>query len=366
MDRAHEQREGVKMSKATLYGGRLFSSGMLMMFVAAGIVLMAIFAIAPGGTPTMAPVSVLASVGLVDDDGHQGLFNVSGLVPGRSATRCLRVRYGGPAPAGTVFFSATDITGPLAANLRIKVEQGTGGSFSSCNGFSGTAIYDGPLTSLVDVNPAAPRTTTGWSPAASDERSYRLTATMRENVSAQGQRSTATFHWFLVGGPTAAPTPAATTVTPTVAPTAVVSDPPIAVIEASATPTPATVPPGTGEPGTPVPSSARSDAPAVVTPVTDVPAPADKSPVAAQVRQVLENIGRDITEVAVRTSTHGALPVTGIAVLIGFLGVQNRIDRMDPKLAMAPAQDPHLEFLEPDKEPDTDPEPAPRPDEAVP
>jgi hypothetical protein len=81
--------------------------------------------------------------------------------------------------------------------------------------------------------------------------------------------------------------------------------------------------------------------------------------VVAKVRQVLEDLGRDITEVAVRTSTHGALPVTGIAVLIVFLGVQNRIDRMDPKLAMAPAQDPHLEFREPDKEPDSASEPAP-------
>jgi hypothetical protein len=91
----------------------------------------------------------------------------------------------------------------------------------------------------------------------------------------------------------------------------------------------------------------------------------DESPV-AQVRRALEEIGRDLTEVAVRTSTHSALPVTGLAVLLAFLTVQNRIDRMDPKLAMAPAQDPHLEFREPDKDSDTDPEPAPRPDEAVP
>jgi hypothetical protein len=352
------------MDNATLYGRRLFSGGTLGMFVAAGLALLAIFAYAPDGSPATRPVaSELASVGLVDDDGHHGLFNVSGLVPGRSATRCLQVQYGGPTPAGTVFFSASEITGGLAANLRLKVEQGTGGGFSSCNGFAGSVIYDGPLSGLVDPDPATPRTTTGWSPSGSDERTYRLTATMKDNVSVQNQNSTATFHWFLVGAPAPEPTQVATTDPPANDPAVAEAEPTVAPVGTSA-----------AAPGTLAPTAARSAA------VREQPAPAspsaapvvaepevtdDAGPVAA-VRKVLEDLGRDLTEVAVRTSTHSALPVTGLAVLLAFLAVQNRIDRMDPKLAMAPAQDPHLEFHEPDMDPDTDPEPAPRPDEAVP
>jgi hypothetical protein len=102
---------------------------------------------------------------------------------------------------------------------------------------------------------------------------------------------------------------------------------------------------------------------AVVTPVT--PAETDKNSV-AQVRKVLAELGRDITEVAVRTSTHGALPVTGLAVLLVFLAVQARFDRMDPKLAMAPATDPHLHFHDPATYPETDPERGPDADEAAP
>jgi hypothetical protein len=359
---------GASMDNATLYGRRLLSGGTLSILFAASLALMAIFAYAPGGTPSTTPVAVLASVGLVDDDGHQGLFNVTGLVPGRATSRCVQVQYGGPAPAGTVFFSASDITGPLAASLKLKVEQGTGGNFASCHGFTGAVVYDGALTGLVDADPAEPHTTTGWSPSAGDERTYRLTATMRDNVSVQGQASTATFRWFLFGGPS--PTPAATatatpattptptpTATPTTAPAVVEVDPTIAVVAtASAAVVPTSAAP-TAVRSAAVPAAvqpSRVSPSATVAAAPPVAAKKDTSPV-AQVRQALADLGRNITEVAVRTSTHSALPVTGLAVLLAFLTVQNRIDRMDPKLAMAPAKDPHLHFHEPDSEPDTDP-----------
>lgn len=354
---------GESMDDATLYGRRLLSGGTVTVLVAAGLALMAIFAYAPGGSPATTSVAVLASVGLVDDDGHQGLFNVNGLTPGRSASRCMQVQYGGPSPAGAVYFSASEITGPLAANLRIKVEQGYGGSYSSCAGFSGTAIYEGPLVGLVDPDPTAPRTNTGWSPTASDVRTYRLTATLRDNVAVQNQNSTATFHWFLFGAPLAATTeptatePAVVEAEPTLAPEVVPTPDPTPAITAAPT---SAAPRAVDDRSTPTRSQSTA-APTVAAPPDK---PEDKSPV-AQVRKVLEDLGRDITEVAQRTSTHSALPVTGLAVLLGFLTVQNRIDRMDPKLAMAPAQDPHLEFREPETDPD-DPEHAPRPDEAAP
>jgi hypothetical protein len=353
------------MDSTTLYGRRLLSGGTITVLVAAGLVLMAIFAYAPGGSPAITPVAVLASVGLVDDDGHQGLFNVSGLTPGRSATRCLEVKYGGPTPAGTVYFSASEITGPLAGNLRIKVEQGSGGTYSSCTGFTGTVIYDGPLTGLVDPDPTAPRTSTGWSPAATDERSYRLTATLRDNVSVQNQISTGTFHWFLFGTP---PPPAET---PATQPAVVEAEPTLApeVVPTETTAAPTAAVPDPAEPthpsrGATPDATLAHPAPPVAPPAPARAQPEDKSPV-AQVRKVLEDLGRDLTEVAQRTSTHSALPVTGLAVLMGFLTVQNRIDRMDPKLAMAPAQDPHLDFSDPETDPH-DPEHAPRPDEAAP
>jgi hypothetical protein len=409
------------MENATLRRHRLLSGGTLAMLAAAGMALMAIFAYSPGGSPSTTPVAVLASIGLVDDDGDLGLFNVSGMVPGSSTTRCVKVQYGGPATSGTVFFSAGDITGPLAATLSIKVEQGTGGGFASCAGFTGTVIYDGPLTSLVDPDPAAPQTTTGWSPAAGEERTYRLTATMNDNVSAQDQHSTATFTWFVFGGPTptpsvtasptpsvtasptpsvtASPTPSVTatpqpsvtaTVTPTatatatatatpeptvtttepaiVEPTATV-EPTVAVTDASplpVAPTSTTADGGNPEPVA-VSSAPRSAEPrpsrssvAVVT-----AAETDKGPV-AKARKALAELGRDITEVAVRTSSHSALPVTGLAVLLAFLAVQARFDRMDPKLAMAPVSDPHLHFHDPGTDPDTDPDRGPDADEAAP
>jgi hypothetical protein len=292
-------------------------------------------------------VAVLASVGLVDDAGHQGLFNVSGLTPGRSSTRCVQVDYAGPTPAGVVYFSATDVSGPLAANLQIKVEQGAGGSFATCTGFvSSAALYDGSLINVVDADPAAPRTTTGWSPAATDERTYRVTATLGSNVVVQNQHSTATFRWFLVGGPTFEPSDPATT-DPAVAeaaPTAAATSPaPLMVV---ATP----APPSSGPPATRRPAAAAAPSPTTPAPTRE-PAPAEDAGTVAKVKKALADLGRDLTEVAVRTSTHSALPFTGLFVLVGFLTVQNRIDRLDPKLALAPTTDPHLVFTDPDEPP---------------
>ncbi|HET9519103.1 MAG TPA: hypothetical protein VFO77_15380 [Actinoplanes sp.] len=367
------------MNNATLHGGRLFSSELLGMFVVAGIALLIIFSYAPGGTPATVPASaVLASVGLVDDDAQQGLFDVSGLVPGRATTRCISVQYGGPAPAGTVYFAAADVTGGLAGNLRLRVEQGTGGGFNSCNGFSGSVIYDGTLAGLVDPDPANPRTSTGWSPAATDARTYRLTATMNDSAAAQNQHSTATFQWFLVGTPeptqTATPSPTAepvptetvgTVTDPTQQPEPAVS----ATSSSSAAPAPAAS-------ATPSVSAAPSVSATVVPsdePVLEVSEVAEETGPVAAVRRALADlgrklaeVGRDLSKVAKSSVTHSYLPTTGIAVLIAFLAVQNRIDRMDPKLALAPTQDPHLVFREPDKDLDSELDSVLRPDEAVP
>ena len=44
----------------------------------------------------------------------------------------------------------------------VMVEQGTGGGFASCAGFTGPVVYDGLLGNLADPDPTAPRTDTGW------------------------------------------------------------------------------------------------------------------------------------------------------------------------------------------------------------
>ncbi len=354
-------------------GRRLMSGWTLLMFFSASVALLAIASVKPKESPSTAPVSVLASVGLTDDDEGKGLFKVSGLMPDKPVSRCLTVTYAGPAPAGTVYVAASQISGPLAANLRITLEQGTGGSFASCAGFKGAVVFDGPLDTLADPDPAAPRTTTGWSPAAGESRTYRVTATVQDVPSAQNRTSTAVFRWFLFGmpdpepsptldvpteAPTQAPSPVPSDLpvqVPTEVPAEVVADAPVPQAVAGATPgavstshRPANTGMGAGrgrdgddeDGGNATASSARKAA-------------AKKAPI-AKLREALAEFSRELTEVAVRSTTHSALPVAGAAVLLAFLVLQNRLDRLDPKLALTRGDEPHLVFRDPrDEQPQT-------------
>lgn len=351
------------MQHVRAHSHRVLSGGTLLMFFAASIALLAIASYKPREVVSQSPIAVLASVGLTDDDGGRGLFHATGLVPGRPVSRCLKVDYAGPNPAGTVYVSAAQITGRLAANLRIKLEQGTGGGFASCAGFTGTVVYDGLLGNLADPDPTAPRTDTGWSPQATDSRTYRVTATVRDVAAAQGRTSTATFRWFLFGMPT--PAPAETTAPPvpgtvvsavpavpaTVARTDAVDgtdavapvDPvdPVGTVAAArvlaTTDREATTGMG-ADPATAGGSGNGSDDTAAAEPA--------RRPM-ERLREALAEFGRDLKKVAVRTSTHSVLPVVGAAVLSAFLVLQNRIDRLDPKLALTPARDLHLVFRDP-------------------
>ena len=68
---------------------------------------------------------------------------------------------------------------------------------------------------------------------------------------------------------------------------------------------------------------------------------------AATVTKVITEVAERVVELATRTAQHGALPVGVIGVLLTFLTVQNRIDRGDPKLRLAPVHAEHLEFYPP-------------------
>src|SRR5947209_14036050 len=90
----------------------------------------------------------LASVQLTDDDGGQALFAAHDLVPGATLTRCIHVRYSGPAAVAQVRLVAAAVAGPLAPSLSVTVAVGTGGGFGGCAGFTGTPFYTGPLSGL--------------------------------------------------------------------------------------------------------------------------------------------------------------------------------------------------------------------------
>ena len=84
--------------------------------------------------------------------------------------------------------------------LDLTVEQGTGGGFSSCTGFSGTQIYSGTASGFAGTHTNFGTGLTGWSPTATpDSRTYRVTVTVQNDNNAQSKTATADYTWEAQG-----------------------------------------------------------------------------------------------------------------------------------------------------------------------
>lgn len=142
-------------------------------------------------------------VTLSDDDAGQAMFDVSGLTPGSStgSPHCITVTYNGDVPASVKLYSS-DVAGDLAQYINLTVEQGTGGSFASCAGFTPdptvNPVFTGTLqafgTAHHDFATGVGTFTPSTSPAS---KVYRFSYNPDSGTAstAQGQSATATFTW---------------------------------------------------------------------------------------------------------------------------------------------------------------------------
>jgi hypothetical protein len=122
------------------------------------------------------------TVALSDDDNNTALFTATGLKPGSQGANCITVTSTGSL-ASTVKLYATNpqTTKDLASSITVTVEQGTGGGFGSCTGFtplaSGGTIV--PTTTLASFGSTYTNFASGagtWAPtgSASESRVYRI------------------------------------------------------------------------------------------------------------------------------------------------------------------------------------------------
>jgi hypothetical protein len=137
------------------------------------------------------------TVTLSDDDTGTAMFTVTGLRPGSTGTNCLAVGYTGSlAAAVRLYVAPGDYTGTgLGTYLSLTVDEGTGGAFGSCSGFSGSSIYSGTLANLASSSTDSATGVGTWAPTGSATRTYRFTYTLADNNSAAGLNSQVTFTW---------------------------------------------------------------------------------------------------------------------------------------------------------------------------
>jgi hypothetical protein len=317
--------------------------------LAVGGVLLALLTVGAARLVTTAAASTAGAtaVSLVDDDGGAALFSAAGLSPGQVQAACVGLTAGGSAdPTTEVGLTADVAPGGLAPFLQVWVEEGGVPAGGSCGSFSGALVWSGTLAGFPATGTAG--IATGWRPALTGHSVYRFTVRVLDDPRAQDLRTSATFRWSFteaapppvapIPEPTAAPPPATPTSAPRSTPPSLADAPTISAEAPAASAAPSTGPP----PAPPVPvATGRARA------VVQAP-PMQSGPVAA-VQAALVAAGEAVKQVgrtAVAVAHNGQYPVALIAVVAAFLFLQGRLDRRDPKLALARVREELFEFRE--------------------
>lgn len=272
------------------------------------------------------PTETDLGIELSDDDAAAALFSATELAPGAPVAACLAIAFRSSGAAALRLHGRSE--GPtLAPRLQLVVEAGVGGRFGSCDGFAGTSIYRGTLE---DFAARHHDYASGLPIAVPDASAFRLTVEVVDDNAAQGSEAGATFTWEARAVPPGSQTTETTVTPPAATPTTVTSTTSAPVVGTTATATSgAPTPTGSHEPaplGEPAPSSRRAKLIPRGEPRGD---------------SLFQAIWRGAVFVLERAAFPGLLlVVAGI-----FLLVQDRIDRKDPKLALAPVHpDPDLRF----------------------
>jgi hypothetical protein len=242
-------------------------------------------------------------------DQGRALFELTNMVPGPLGGRCVSVDTANGSSDATVLSAAVGGDG-LADYLMVTIEADVADP-TACSTFAGSVLFHGTLTDLgrLHGSPAA-----GLPVRMADGRHalVRFSLTLLDDNAAMGKRASASFRFDAEQGPVVL----ANAATPDT--------------RAGATPTASTAANG------PPPSAAA------VAPRTTLAKAAAPSGLAA----ALAKLGARAVKSVKLASKAASPPAFLFLVIFLFLAIQHRIDRSDPKLALAPVQpEPDLEFL---------------------
>lgn len=284
------------------------------------------------------PAQEASTITLSDNDDGTALFSATGLAPGHPVSGCINVAYEADGYAAFRLHGQAEGSG-LARSLSLLVEAGTGSRFGDCTGFQGEAVYHGTLAEFSEHHGDFAEGLELDVPLDGTSRSFRITADVLDDDSVQGTDAVATFTWE---ARPAAPPPTTTTTLIT----STTAAPPILAVPL----------PPTGEVPSPMTATA---APTTSTTSTTTATTVSVVPVAAPTatgRARLVPVGDRAADSLLEALAHGAVFVLqksafpGVLLLVAgvFVLAQDRIDRKEPKLALAPLHaDPDLRFGDP-------------------
>jgi hypothetical protein len=139
------------------------------------------------------------TVVLADDDAGSVMFNLTGMKPGDTSTKCVNVTYTGSLAADVKLYGTVGGTG-LGTYLDTVVDIGTGatgGAAMDCTGFAGpTNLHTGTLAAFGAAHSNYGNGAGGYAGVTGPvSRSYRVTVTLQDDNAAQGLTASATFTW---------------------------------------------------------------------------------------------------------------------------------------------------------------------------
>lgn len=134
------------------------------------------------------------TVSLTDDDGGLALVSLTGLKPGDSGSRCIRVSYGGSLESSVKLY-ATASSGTLGQYVSLTIQEGSGAGYGACSTFSPESIaYAGRLDAFLSSRTAYSTGIGSFSPLGSTEtRSYRVTYAVDADAPDAAQGTTQSF-----------------------------------------------------------------------------------------------------------------------------------------------------------------------------
>lgn len=134
------------------------------------------------------------SVVLTDDDTDTAMFNATDMSPTTPIVECITVTYSGSIVPAPIKLYGT-ATGTLAPYLDVTIEEGTGGQFGDCTGFTAAS------TLFTDTLDSFAASHTAWGDglavhtalANPTDRTLRFTVQVQDDNAAQGLTASADF-----------------------------------------------------------------------------------------------------------------------------------------------------------------------------
>ena len=140
------------------------------------------------------------TVALTDDDSNTAMFTAAALKPGATGEKCIVVTSSGNLASTVKLYATTySTTAALGSYIDLVIQEGSGGSFSSCTGFTSAATnFTGTLAAFAAANTNFGNGLSSWAPAAGTvTRTFRIAYTINTSApnSAQGGTAAAGLTW---------------------------------------------------------------------------------------------------------------------------------------------------------------------------